>query len=203
MPEGVSKDYKGPQKSPAKAQARMLRTSRRTSNSDEDMVYEKAAAFLVRPRDEHNKLDGATGTSMVHEEDSPFSMDKIRTSILDSEPEPGRERANLIRVKLEPKMEEDHPGLVQSDRITTNVESEELESKKRIKHAMEIMDVSRNTVILGPREFHVAKFGTHPGQSARIIWGQNGSMYKQEESHTLASQKMMRSCFRSTHRCRR
>ena len=67
---------------------------------------------------------------MVHEEDSPLSMDKIQTSILDSEPEPERERANLIRVKLEPKMEEDHPGLGQSDRITTNVESEELESKK-------------------------------------------------------------------------
>ena len=94
------------------------------------MVYEKAAAFLVRPRDEHNKLDGATGTSMVHEEYSPFSMDKIRTSILESEPEPERERANLIRVKLEPKMEEDQPGLDQSDLITTNVESEELESKK-------------------------------------------------------------------------
>ena len=61
---------------------------------------------------------------MVHEEDSTFRMDKIRTSILDSEPEPGRERANLIRVKLEPKMEEDHPGLIQSDRITTNVESQ-------------------------------------------------------------------------------
>ena len=126
VPEGAGKDYKGPQKSPAKAQARMLRTSRRTSDADEDMVYEKAAAFLVRPRDEYNKLDGATGTSMVHEEDSPFSMDKIRTSILDSEPDLGRERANLIRVKLEPKMEEDNLGLIQSDRISINVESEEL-----------------------------------------------------------------------------
>ena len=113
MPEGAGKDYKGPQKSPAKAQARMLRTSRGTSDSDDDMVYEKAAAFLVRPRDEYKQVGETTGASMVHEEDSPFSMDKIRTSILDSVPEPDRERANLIRVKLEPKMEEDHPGLVQ------------------------------------------------------------------------------------------
>ena len=43
VPEGAGKDYKGPQKSPAKAHARMLRTSRRTSDLDdsEDMVYEK------------------------------------------------------------------------------------------------------------------------------------------------------------------
>ena len=82
VPEGLGKDYKGPQKSPAKAQAWMLQTSRRTSDSDEDMVYEKATAFLVRPRDEYNKLGGATGASVVHEEDSPFSMDQIRTSIL-------------------------------------------------------------------------------------------------------------------------
>ena len=110
-------------------------------------------------------------------------MDQIRTSILDSEPEPGRERANLIRVKLEPKMEEDHLGLDQSDWITTNVESEELDSQKRIKHGTEIMNVSRDTVILGPREFNVAKFGTHPGQSARLIWGvlaSYGSIYKPE-----------------------
>ena len=72
----------------------MLRTSRRTSDSDEDLVYEKAAAFLVRPREEENKLEEAPGASVVHEEDSPFSMDQIRTSILDSET--GRERANLI-----------------------------------------------------------------------------------------------------------
>ena len=53
VPEKAGKDYKGPLKSPAKSQARMLRTSRRTSDSDEDMVYEKAAAFLVRLRDEY------------------------------------------------------------------------------------------------------------------------------------------------------
>ena len=153
VPEGAGKDYNGPQKSPAKAQACMLRTSRRTSDSDDDMVYEKAAAFLVRPRDEYNQLGRAPGASMVHEEDSPFSMDKIWTSILDSEPEPDRKWANLIRVKLEPKMEEDQPGLIKSDPITTNVEAQELESKKRVDHAMEI---------LGTKEFSQAKFGTFP-----------------------------------------
>ena len=85
---------RAPQKSPAKVQARMLRTSRRTSDSDEDLVYEKAAAFMVRPRKEENKLEEAPGTSVVHEEDSHVSMDQVRASILDSEP--GRERANLI-----------------------------------------------------------------------------------------------------------
>ena len=66
VPEGSGKDYKGPQKSPAKVQARMLRTSRRTSDSDDDMVDEKAAAFLVRPRDEYNQVGVATGASMVN-----------------------------------------------------------------------------------------------------------------------------------------
>ena len=180
VPEGAGKDYKGPQKSPPKAQARMLRMSRRTSDSDDDIVYEKAAAFLVRPRDEYNQLGRAPGASMVHEEDSPFSMDKIRTSIPDSEPEPGRERANLIRVKLEPKMEEDQPGLIKSDPIATNVEAEELESKKRVEHSMEIMGPRHTMEIMGPREFNLAKLGTIPGHSARILWREDGSMYKQE-----------------------
>ena len=162
------------------------------------MVYEKAAAFLVRQRDEYNPVGGTTGASMVHEEDSPCSIDKIRTSILDSEPEPDRERANLIRVKLEPKMEEDNPGLVQSDPITTNVESEELESKKRIKHAMEIMGTSSTMEIMGPRKFNLAKLGTTPGHSASILWSEDGSMWR--GSHT--SKKLMRSYFRPTRRCR-
>ena len=167
---GGGKDYKGPQKSPAKAQASMLRTSRRTSDSDDDMVYEKA--FLVRPREERNQLGGAPGASMVHEEDSPFSMDKIRTSIPDSQPEPDRERANLIRVKLElKKMEVDQPGLNKSDPITTNVEAQDLKSEKRVGHAMEIMST---------KEFCLAKLGTFPGHSACVLWRKDGSMYKQE-----------------------
>ena len=105
-----------------------------------------------------------TGTSMVHEEDSPFSMDQIQTSIYDSEPE--RERADLIRVKLESGMEVEKPGLVQCDPIKTNVESEKHESEKRIDHAKKIMEPSGNMEILGQREFHIAKFGTAPATSA-------------------------------------
>ena len=77
-------------------------------------------------------------------------------------------------------MEEDHPGLVESVQITTNVEAEELESKKRIEHAMEIMGTRRTMEIMGPREFNLAKLGTTPGHSARILWREDGSMYKQE-----------------------
>ena len=125
VPEGAGKDYyKGPQKSQAKAQARMLRTSRKTSDSDGDMVYEKA--FLVLARKEGDKLGAAPGASVVHEEDSPFSMDQIRTLMLD--PEPGRERANLIRVKLDPEMGVEQQGLSKPEPIMTiNDESDEKE----------------------------------------------------------------------------
>ena len=70
VPEGAGKDNKMQPKSPGKAQARMLRTSRKGSDSDEDVVYERAN--LVRLRDGEDKM--GTGTSVVHEEDSPFSM---------------------------------------------------------------------------------------------------------------------------------
>ena len=122
VPEGAGKDHKVQPKSPAKAQARMLRTSRRGSDSDEDVMYERAN--MVRLRGGEHKME--TGTSVVHEEDSPFGMDQIRTTIYDSEPD--RKRANLIRVKLEPQMEMDITGLVPSDPIKTNVESESHES---------------------------------------------------------------------------
>ena len=53
--------------------------------------------------------------SMVHEVDSPFSMDQIRTSIMDEEP--ARELANLVRVRMEPETRMTHPGLTKSDQI--------------------------------------------------------------------------------------
>ena len=83
----------------------------------------------------------------------------------------------MIRVRLEPAMEVEEPGLVLPDPINTNVESEKHESEKRIAHAKEIMEPSERMEILGKREFHVAKFGTTPATSARLIWRQNGSMY--------------------------
>ena len=48
---------------------------------------------------------------------------------------------------------------------------------KRINHAKEIMGPSGNMEILGQREYNIAKFGTTPATSARLIWRQNGSMY--------------------------
>ena len=171
VPEGAGKDNKIQPKSPGKAQARMLRTSRRGSDSDEDVVYERAN--LVRLREGEGKME--TGTSVVHEEDSPFCMEQIRTSIYDSEPD--RTRANLIRVKLEPQMELDATGPGPSDTNKTNAESEALESQKRIEHAKKIMGPSKNMEILGNREYHVAKLGTTPSTSARLIWREDRSIY--------------------------
>ena len=163
MPEGTGKDHKVQPKSPGKAQARMLRTSRRGSDSDEEVVYERAN--LLRLREGERKME--PGTSVVHEEDPPFCMGQIRTTIYDSEPD--RERANLVRVKLEPQMEMEITGLVPSDPSETNAESEMHESQMRIEHAKKIMEPSENVGILGKREYHVAKFGTTPSTSARLI----------------------------------
>ena len=58
-------------------------------------MYERA--YLVRAHKEIDKTEGAMGLSMVHEVDSPFSMDQIKTSIMDEEP--ARERENLIRME--------------------------------------------------------------------------------------------------------
>ena len=91
----------------------MLRTSRRSPDSDEDLLYERA--FLVRAREEKDQSAGVMEPSMVHEVDSPFSMDQIRTSIMDAEQV--RERANLVRVRLEPEMQLVQPGLTKSDPI--------------------------------------------------------------------------------------
>ena len=107
MQEGAAKGTKAPQKSPAKAQAHMLRTSRRSTDSDEELMYE--LAFLVRPSENIDRQTGAMGQSMVQEVDSPFSMDQIRMSIMDKEP--ARERANLVRIRAEPEERTAHPGL--------------------------------------------------------------------------------------------
>ena len=48
MPEGSGKGVKSQPSSPPKVQARMLRTSQRTSDSDEEMMYERANLVRVR-----------------------------------------------------------------------------------------------------------------------------------------------------------
>ena len=113
MPEGAAKGAKGPQKSPAKAQANMWRTSWRSSDSDEELMYERA--FLVRAREDIDKKEGNAEPKMVHEVDSPFSMDQIRTSIMDDCP--ARERANLVRIRMEPETRVTSPGLTKLDPI--------------------------------------------------------------------------------------
>ena len=58
----------------------------------------------------------------------------------------------MIRVKLEPQMEwVDVTGLGPSDPSKTNVESEALESQKRIEHAKKIMEPSETMERLGNR----------------------------------------------------
>ena len=76
-------------------------------------MYERA--FLVRTREDIDKREGAVEPSMVHEVDSPFSMDQIRTSIMDECP--ARERADLVWIRMEPDTRVTHPGLTKSDPI--------------------------------------------------------------------------------------
>ena len=145
-------------------------------------MYERA--FLVRAREEKDQSAGVMEPSMVHEVDSPFSMDQIKTSIMDEEP--ARERANLIRIR-EPNNSEqvNHLGLTKSEPILVEADIkanckvaeptawgiETQESGKRVTHAMEI---------LSQKDFSVVKLGTHPGCSTRIVWRENGSMYAEE-----------------------
>ena len=64
----------------------------------------------MRAREEnHVQSAEVMGPSMVHEVDSPFSMDQIKTSIMDEEP--ARERENLVRIRAEPEVQVNHPGL--------------------------------------------------------------------------------------------
>ena len=145
-------------------------------------MYERA--FLVRAREEKDQSAGVMEPSMVHEVDSPFSMDQIKTSIMDEEP--ARERANLIRIR-EPNDSEqvNHLGLTKSEPILVEADIkanckvaeptawgiETQESGKTVTHAMEI---------LSQKDFSVVKLGTLPGCSARIVWRENGSMYAEE-----------------------
>ena len=126
---------------------------------------------MVRARKEVDKTEGAMGPSMAHEVDSPFSMDQIRTSIMDECL--ARERANLVQVRMEPDTRLTHPGLrlTKSDpiMIETDIKAncavaeptawgiETQESKKRVKHAKETMSTE---------EFRMAKFGKIQGNSA-------------------------------------
>ena len=140
-------------------------------------MYERAC--LVRPREEKVQSPGVMKPSMVHEVDSPFSMDQIKTSIMDEEP--ARERANLIRIK-EPNEQVTRLGLTKSEptMVAEDIKAsckvvgptvwgiKAADSRKRITHAMEI---------LSQKDYSRAKFGTHPGCSTRMVWREIGSIY--------------------------
>ena len=115
VPEGVAKGAKLPQKSPAKAQAHimMLRTSLRSSDSDEELMYERAC--LVRPRENIDRQTEPMDKDMDQEVDSLFSITQIKTLIMDEEP--ASERANLIRTRLEPEKQLVQSGLTKSEPI--------------------------------------------------------------------------------------
>ena len=110
---GAAKGAKPQLKSPAKAQAHMLWTSRRSSDSDKKLLYERA--YLVRPREDIKQRTAPMDKDLDQDVDSPFSMTQIKTSVMDEEP--ARERANLFRTKLEPEMQAVQSGLTMSDPI--------------------------------------------------------------------------------------
>ena len=77
VPEWPAKGPKPQPTSPAKVQARMLRTSKRTSDSDEELMYVRAN--LVRPREETKPEPMVEEKSEVLSQDDelPFDMDQI------------------------------------------------------------------------------------------------------------------------------
>ena len=83
MQEGAGRGAKPPQKSPAKAQAHrdMLRTSRRASDSDEELLYERAC--LVRPSEDVEQRTEPMDKDLDQDVDSPFNMTQIKTSVMD------------------------------------------------------------------------------------------------------------------------
>ena len=80
MQEGPAKGPKQQPTSPAKVQAHMLwtmRTSKRTSDSDEELIYERAN--LVRARDDAKPEQMVVEKPLALDQDDelPFDMDQI------------------------------------------------------------------------------------------------------------------------------
>ena len=80
MPKGAAKGPKPQLKSPAKAQAHTLQTSRRSSYSDEELLYKRA--YLVKPQEDVGKPPKPMGeedhTDLDQEVDSSSSFDLSR-----------------------------------------------------------------------------------------------------------------------------
>ena len=91
----------------------------------------------------------------------------------------------MVRVRMEPDTRMTHPGLTKSDPIMIEpdikasctvaepkawgIETREL--KKRVKHAMEIMSTE---------EFRLARYERIHGNSSRLIWREDGSIYTEK-----------------------
>ena len=79
------------QGSQLESQAHMLQTSRRSSDSDEELMYERA--YLVRPTEDINRSPKPKEdcNELDQEVDSPFDMSQIKTQVMDGDlPEKGQ-----------------------------------------------------------------------------------------------------------------
>ena len=181
VPEGAAKGAKPPPSPPTKVQARMLRTSQRTRTSDSDgeMVYERANLVRVREDPQPEPMKEEKVQTSDHEEELPFDMDQIKTSDMTGEPD--RERVNFERARLEPeakltKLSPIKPEPVKSEMVTNHItaapnEKQIAEKKKakRVKCALAIVEAG---------DYRVAMFGRLQANSARILWRADGSIIR-------------------------
>ena len=136
----------------------------------------------MRPRGNIDRQTEPMDQNMDQEVDSPFSMNQIKTSIMNEGP--ARERANLVLARLEPEMQVVQPDLTRtkSDPIMIAPDIKAscafaepkawgIEARKKdkcIHRAMEIMSKD---------DYSFAIFGKIPGSSPRILWREDGSMF--------------------------
>ena len=137
-------------------------------------MYERAC--LVRPRKDIDRQTGAMDQGMVHEVDSHFSMDQIRTSIMDEEP--ASERANMVRKGLEPDTQVVHPGLTKSDpiMIEPDIKASCVVAEPKawgIKARKKGKRIVRAMAIMSKEYYRMVRLGRIPGNSPRILWREN------------------------------
>ena len=105
--------------------------------------------------------------------DSPFSMTQIKTLVMDEEP--ARDRANLVRARLEQEMQVVQSGLTKSepimikpDIVTSCAVAEPkawgIEAQKKAK------SIDLSMAIVSKDNYCFAKFWNNPGNSPRILW---------------------------------
>ena len=111
---------------------------------------------------------------------SPFNINQIKTSVMDEEP--ARELANLVRARLEPAMQvvqsgltKSEPIMIEPDIVTSRSVAEPkawgVEARKKAEH------IDRAMAIVSKDDYRFAKFGKIPGNSPRILWREDGSMF--------------------------